>query len=233
MSPPGTTTTTTTHTHTHHTPHSGGTPLEHFDPALPSDEDPCPFCNISAFYAPFPTANPPGPDSPRLAPSKLSPHAFVVLSTPTLVAFLDIMPLARGHILLCPRAHRPRLTDVTRREAQDLGEHLRLLGRALVRATGVPDWNVVQNNGAAAAQVVGHCHYHLIPRPELRAAGVGRSRRSFTMFGRGAREELDDDEAVELAARLRECLAAVVAEEREGEWHGVNTTAAGQQKGKL
>lgn len=112
---------------------------------------------------------------------------------------------------------------MTAREAADLGAHLRLLSRALVRATGVPDWNVVQNNGAAAAQVVGHVHYHLIPRPEIRAAGLGQSRRSFTMFGRGMREELDDDEAVELAAKLRECLAAVVLEEqtgRDGRGHG-------------
>ena len=198
-------------------------PLEQFDPALPSTEDPCPFCNISAFYPPFPASNPPPPDSPRIRPSKLCPHAFVILSTPSLLAFLDIMPLARGHILLCPRTHRARLTDVTAREAADLGAHLRLLSRALVRATGVPDWNVVQNNGAAAAQVVGHVHYHLIPRPEIRAAGLGQSRRSFTMFGRGMREELDDDEAVELAAKLRECLAAVVLEEqtgRDGRGHG-------------
>ncbi len=184
------------------------------------EADSCPFCNISAFYAPFPARHPPAADSPRVSPAKLSPHAFVVLSTPSLLAFLDVMPLARGHLLLCPRAHRPRLTDVTAREAADMGAHLRLLGRALVRATGVPDWNVVQNNGAAAAQVVGHVHYHLIPRPELRAAADGRSRRSFTMFGRGAREELDDDDAVELAARLRECLAAVLREEEERESRG-------------
>ena len=124
------------------------------------------------------------------------------------------MPLSRGHLLLCPRAHRAKLTDVTGAEAADLGAHLRLLSRALVRATGVPDWNVVQNNGAAAAQVVGHVHYHLIPRPELRAGDTGGPlRRSFTMFGRGVREELDDDEGALLAARLRVCLAEVLEEE--------------------
>lgn len=83
----------------------------------------------------------------------------------------------------------------------------------------------MQNNGAAAAQVVPHMHYHLIPRPEIRASG--RFSESFTMFGRGQREELDDDEAVILAGRLRACVAEVMKEE-EGE-----TTERNQDKAKL
>ncbi|KAI2617694.1 HIT-like protein [Hypomontagnella submonticulosa] len=183
-----------------------------FDPgAIPSDSDPCPFCAIAASYAPFPPEHPPPSYHPDIDPDKLVPAAFVVLSTPQLIAFLDIMPLSTGHLLLCPRSHRPKLTDVTPQEAGDLGAHLRLLSAALVRATGVPDWNVVQNNGAAAAQVVGHVHYHLIPRPEIRASG--RFSESFTMFGRGVREELDDDEAARLAEKLRKSVAEVLEEE--------------------
>ncbi|KAI2611933.1 HIT-like protein [Hypoxylon sp. NC1633] len=186
--------------------------LQPFDPgAVPSDTEPCPFCSICASYPQFPPDNPPPPSSPSLDPFKLSPPAFLVLSTPSLVAFLDILPLSRGHLLLCPRAHRPKLTDVTPQEAADLGAYLRVLSAAVVRATGVPDWNVVQNNGAAAAQVVNHVHYHLIPRPEIRASG--RFRESFTMFGRGVREELDDDEAAVLAERLRNSVTEVLEEE--------------------
>ncbi|XXG98069.1 hypothetical protein Hte_004388 [Hypoxylon texense] len=186
--------------------------VQSFDPGVtPADSDPCPFCNIAAAYPPFEPSSPPPASSPSLAPAKLAPPAFVVLSTPALVAFLDILPLSHGHLLLCPRAHRPKLTDATAREAAALGAALRVLSAALVRATGVPDWNVVQNNGAAAAQVVGHVHYHLIPRPEIRASG--RFRESFTMFGRGVRRELDDDEAAALAERLRGSVAAVLEEE--------------------
>lgn len=123
------------------------------------------------------------------------------------------MPLSRGHLLICPRAHRPKLTDVSVEESRALGEQVRLLSAALARATGVDDWNVVQNNGAAAAQVVPHVHYHVIPRPELRA--TGRLSDSFTMFGRGQREELDDDEAEALAAEIRKQVAIVMAEDSE------------------
>lgn len=36
--------------------------------------------------------------------------------------------------------------------------------------------------------------------------------RSWRMFGRGLREELDDDEAVEMAAKIREGLAREIDE---------------------
>jgi len=58
--------------------------------------------------------------------------------------------------------------------------------------------------GAAAAQVVKHVHFHIIPRPALTPE---LRNKSFTMFGRGQRSELDDDEAVELTKKVREELA--------------------------
>lgn len=57
--------------------------------------------------------------------------------------------------------------------------------------------------GAAAAQVVPHVHFHIIPRPALTPE---LRNRSFTMFGRGQRSELDEDEAEVLAAKLRDEL---------------------------
>ncbi|KAK9444686.1 Histidine triad-like protein [Metarhizium brunneum] len=180
-----------------------------FDPSPPTPD--CPFCAIAAAHQPYDPLRPP----PSIPGDLTSPPSFVVLSTPLVVAFLDIMPLSRGHLLLCPRAHRPKLTDTTRRESRALGHHVRVLSAALAAATGVHDWNVVQNNGAAAAQVVPHVHYHVIPRPEIRASG--RVSESFTMFGRGQRAELDDDEAAALAAGIRAEVARVLADEGDGE----------------
>ncbi|KAG5966939.1 hypothetical protein E4U58_002400 [Claviceps cyperi] len=168
----------------------------------------CPFCVIAAVHTPYDPSHPP----PTVDPTLTSPSSFIVLSTPLLVAFLDIMPLSHGHLLLCPRAHRPKLTDATRQESLQLGDFVRILSAALARATGVEDWNVLQNNGAAAAQVVPHMHYHVIPRPEIRARGKGHE--SFTMFGRGQRGDLDEDEAVVLAGRIREEIARVMREEK-------------------
>lgn len=121
------------------------------------------------------------------------------------------MPLSRGHLLLCPRRHAPKLTGTTPAEARELGYYLRVLSAALSRATGVDDWNVVQNNGAAAAQVVPHMHYHVIPRPEIRAQG--RWSEKFTMFGRGQRSDLDPEDGEKLAARVREEIGKIMSEE--------------------
>lgn len=68
--------------------------------------------------------------------------------------------------------------------------------------------------GARAAQVVPHVHFHIIPRsgevPELKA-------RSWTVFGRGQREELDEEDAVVLERQLRESLNIEVERVREKE----------------
>lgn len=51
--------------------------------------------------------------------------------------------------------------------------------------------------------MVPHVHFHIIPRPpkmpELK-------NKSWTMFGRGQREDLDDDEASELVEEMRRVL---------------------------
>ncbi|KAL2756507.1 hypothetical protein ACRALDRAFT_1070469 [Sodiomyces alcalophilus JCM 7366] len=192
-----------------------------FEAGVDAHESNCPFCTIADHFPPFSATSPPNDhDHHETDPTKTTPAAFVVLSTDTLIAFLDIMPLSRGHLLLCTRTHRPKLTDATRDEAADLGRHLPILSKALTRVTGVEDWNVVQNNGAAAAQVVMHLHFHLIPRPELRASG--RYSESFTMFGRGKREDLDEEDADQLARELREAIADILREEDE-EGEGVES----------
>lgn len=181
-----------------------------FDPTKPPEpNETCAFCEISRVQKPYDPLSPPAVVDSELT----TPSSFIVLSTPTVIAFLDIMPLSRGHLLVCPRNHRPKLTETSPEEAAILGAHVRVLSEAVSRATGVYDWNVVQNNGAAAAQVVPHVHYHLIPRPEIRASG--KLRESFTMFGRGQREDLDEDEAEVLAKSVREKVAEVMKEDEE------------------
>jgi diadenosine tetraphosphate (Ap4A) HIT family hydrolase len=66
--------------------------------------------------------------------------------------------------------------------------------------------------GAAAAQVVPHVHFHIIPRPALTPE---LRNRSFTMFGRGRRSELDEEEAEVLAGKLRAELEVELAKEEK------------------
>lgn len=180
----------------------------------PQDSESCPFCNIAARYTPFDPQRPPSAGDVLLSPTRTSPNAetYIVLSTPLVMAFLDIAPLSEGHLLLCPRTHREKLTSLEDPEAKELGRWLRILSKALMRAVGVDDWNVVQNNGAAAAQVVPHAHFHIIPRPDIRRQGRWSER--FTMFGRGQRTDLDEQEGVQLAQKVRASLSQVLCEEK-------------------
>lgn len=106
---------------------------------MPSSDVPCPFCNIATSYPP--SANP-NNDHERVSPS-----AFVVLSSPLCMAFLDIMPLSPGHMLVTTRRHHEKISDVSEEESRELGLWLPRLSRVLANVTGVWDWNIVQNNG--------------------------------------------------------------------------------------
>jgi len=80
------------------------------------------------------------------------------------VAFLDINPLAEGHVLVVPRRHVERLVDLSADEAGALLRPVPAIAKALLAATGAEGFNVLQNNGRCAGQVVEHLHLHIIPR---------------------------------------------------------------------
>ena len=79
-------------------------------------------------------------------------------------AFMDIGPLAEGHVLLIPKAHFVTMDQMPADAAAGLLRHLPSLVRAVQAATGCQGVNVLQNNGAAAHQLVQHVHFHIIPR---------------------------------------------------------------------
>jgi histidine triad (HIT) family protein len=84
--------------------------------------------------------------------------------TPHTLAFLDIMPLSRGHCLVIPKGHWELLDQMPPEVAGACGAELARVASALREATGCAGWNVLQNNGEVAGQVVKHVHFHLIPR---------------------------------------------------------------------
>lgn len=113
------------------------------------------------------------------------------------LAFLDINPLSRGHTLVIPKEPAETLDRLSEESAEALGRVLPRVCRAVVSATGVEDYNVLQNNGARAHQAVEHVHFHVIPRPGGEGGlGIG--------WPAG---NLDDEEGAELARAMRETLA--------------------------
>jgi histidine triad (HIT) family protein len=92
--------------------------------------------------------------------------AGVVYSDDSLIAFLDIAPLAEGHLLIVPREHYGQWVELPLDLAGELGAAIPSLGRALLEVSGAEGLNVLTNQGAVAGQVVPHVHIHLVPRRE-------------------------------------------------------------------
>ncbi len=90
------------------------------------------------------------------------------------LAFLDIMPLSKGHTLVIPKEPAETLDQLSDESAAAIGRVLPRLCRAVAKATGCKDYNILQNNGVAAHQAVFHVHFHIIPKPnDEDGLGVG------------------------------------------------------------
>jgi histidine triad (HIT) family protein len=93
---------------------------------------------------------------------------YTVLETAHTLCFLDLFPASTGHALCVPKAHAAQLHDMDDDDddaaSLDLLRCVSKLGRAATQLPGVGGYNVVQNNGAIAGQVIHHVHFHVIPR---------------------------------------------------------------------
>lgn len=113
------------------------------------------------------------------------------------LAFLDVGPLSRGHTLVIPKERRAFVHELSDESAAAIGRVLPRLSRAVMKATGTRDYNILQNNGTAAHQAVMHVHFHIIPKTAAGGLGVGWPAAS-----------LEDAEAEELVDSIEAALEA-------------------------
>jgi histidine triad (HIT) family protein len=122
--------------------------------------------------------------------------ATVVLDEAEVVAFLDVRPVFKGHVLVVPRVHVGDLTDLDDRLVEPLFIAARRVARAVPGAFGAQGTFVAMNN--VVSQSVPHLHVHVVPRTK------GDGLRGF-FWPRTTYDS--DDEREELGARLRGALA--------------------------
>ncbi|KAE8352814.1 hypothetical protein BDV28DRAFT_134441 [Aspergillus coremiiformis] len=122
--------------------------------SIPPPSPTCSFCNIAKAYPPIPpTNNQTALPFPPNSPNTPQPTTHLILSTKHVIAFLDIMPLTQGHILVLPRSHYEKLSDIDIPVSRELGQWLPIISRVVMRTLSGNDdaadwdWNVVQNNG--------------------------------------------------------------------------------------
>lgn len=82
------------------------------------------------------------------------------------LAFMDINPASRGHVLVICKEEHPDLLTTPPELLAAVARTTQRVARAIMEALKPDGFNVIQNNGAAAGQVVFHYHVHIIPRWE-------------------------------------------------------------------
>ncbi|UCH37694.1 MAG: HIT family protein [Candidatus Bathyarchaeota archaeon] len=102
----------------------------------------CPFCNLVNHTSP----------------------ASYVYEDDAVLAFMDIRPISKGHVLVIPKTHYQNIYEIPSNEVSYLFKIVKKIALAMKKALSVDGLSIAQNNGAIAGQVIFHLHIHLIPR---------------------------------------------------------------------
>ncbi|RUS31396.1 HIT-like domain-containing protein [Jimgerdemannia flammicorona] len=121
--------------------------------------------------------------------AKKEAPANIIYEDENVMAFL-------GHTLVIPKYHYRNLASTPPLAMSHLGSVLPRIARAVCEAVDAPDFNVMQNNGIRAGQVVFHLHFHIMPRHPTDA-------KKFQGFKRLKRERINGEEAGSLEERIK------------------------------
>ncbi|MCI0557807.1 MAG: HIT family protein [Nitrososphaera sp.] len=80
------------------------------------------------------------------------------------LVIMDKYPINIGHTLVIPTKHYDNLLVMPSAEVGRLYAMVPAVARAVVAAVRADGFNVGQNNGIAANQIVPHLHVHIVPR---------------------------------------------------------------------
>jgi histidine triad (HIT) family protein len=82
------------------------------------------------------------------------------------IAFMDISPATRGHLLVIPRNHARDLLEVEPEDLHAVIDTAQRVARRVHDRLHPDGVNILSSRGAAAWQTVFHFHVHVIPRYE-------------------------------------------------------------------
>lgn len=82
------------------------------------------------------------------------------------LAFRDINPQARVHILVIPKEHIPAFSAITEENAA-LVAHVLAVAAKVAKDAGLASYRIVSNCGPDAGQTVEHLHFHILGGEKL------------------------------------------------------------------
>jgi histidine triad (HIT) family protein len=116
--------------------------------------------------------------------------AYKILENENFLAFLDIFPLAKGHVLVIPKKEMDYLFDISSDEYGELWKFARQVAKAMDK---VIDCNRI--GVAVIGLEVPHAHIHLVPLNNVSDINFERPKLSFS-----------EEEMNEVAQNIRKAI---------------------------
>ncbi len=80
------------------------------------------------------------------------------------LAFLNINPVNKGHILVIPKKHSRNILEIEDEALKNLIVVVKKLSKKIKLALKANGINIIMNNEPEAGQIIFHSHIHIIPR---------------------------------------------------------------------
>jgi histidine triad (HIT) family protein len=123
--------------------------------------------------------------------------AVKVLDEELVLAFMDINPSTRGHMLVVPKKHAENIFEISEGDLTAVIAAVKRCSEAVKGALKAEGITVLQLNGRASEQIVPHLHVHIMPRWENDGLSV-----STWEMKKGDMEEITD-----IARRIEEHIS--------------------------
>lgn len=121
-------------------------------------------------------------------------ESYILYEDDTTAAFLDNNPVAHGHSLVVPRAHREHLFSEDESAPFSIFETVQRVSMAIDRTLDPDGFSLFYTSGPLVG-TVSHAHIHIVPRYEDDNIQLGLARGS-----------LEDKSATRFAERIRDKL---------------------------
>ncbi len=90
--------------------------------------------------------------------------AYIVYEDDLVIAFLDIIPVNKGHTLVVPKKPFVNILDGDSDTLAHMMKISQKVARAQAKELGADGFNLLVNNGVAGGQEIMHSHFHVVPR---------------------------------------------------------------------
>lgn len=119
--------------------------------------------------------------------------SYKVAESNDFLAFLDVRPIAEGHVLVIPKKETDYLFDIEDDEYMSMWVFAKIVAQGIQKA--VPCLRV---GVAVVGLEVAHAHIHLIPVNKVEDISFEKPKLSFS-----------DEEMLEISERIREAISTV------------------------